>query len=223
MAVRRMRCKAYEERILTIPHSCPHRCFAEEARLPWHGKQVSIQCAVFAVDFRGSRMGHEPNLIQTYGARVVVSEGRRAWLISHDQTGHGVAQKRAVANLSTCMELFPGELSISRVHTVGRLQRHGPQDFMGLRSSVGMGSGASKLAGLTEGVAAGCSVSMRGVRRAANIGPTNTRSFCSMSVSVVVHHAFIDIPISRTRTVVSHGITATEQSGSAEYNSIVSQ
>lgn len=166
-----MRCKAYEERILTIPHSCPHRCFAEEARLPWHRKQVSIQCAVFAVNFRGSRMGHEPNLIQTYGARVVVSEGRRAWLISHDQTGHGVAQKRAVANLSTCMELFPGELSISRVHTVGRLQRHGPQDFMGLRSSVGMGSGASKLADLTEGIAAGCSVSVRGVRRASQHRP----------------------------------------------------
>ena len=71
-----MRYKANEKRILTIPHSCPHRCFAEEARLPWHGKQVSIQCAVFAVSFRGSQIGHEPNLIQTDGARVVVSE---AW------------------------------------------------------------------------------------------------------------------------------------------------
>lgn len=66
--------KANEKRILMIPHSCPHRCFAEEARLPWHRKQVSIKYAVFAVSFRGSQMDHEPNMIQTYGARVVLSE-----------------------------------------------------------------------------------------------------------------------------------------------------
>lgn len=70
-----MRYKANEKRILTIPHSSPHRCFAEEARLPWHRKQVSIKYAVFAISFRGSQMGLEPNMIQTYGARVVVSEG----------------------------------------------------------------------------------------------------------------------------------------------------
>lgn len=35
--------------------------------------------------------------------------GRRAWLISHDQTRHGVAQKRAVANPLLCSEPYPGE------------------------------------------------------------------------------------------------------------------
>lgn len=76
---------------------------------------------------------------------------RRAWLISHDQTRHGVAQERAVANPLTCRELFPGKLSISGVYTVRRLHRLGRQDFMGLRSSTETRSDASQLANLTEG------------------------------------------------------------------------
>lgn len=76
---------------------------------------------------------------------------RRAWLISHDQTRHGVAQERAVANPLTCRELFPGKLSISGVYTVRRLHRLGRQDSMGLRSSTETRSDASQLANLTEG------------------------------------------------------------------------
>lgn len=80
--------------------------------------------------------------------------GRRAWLISHDQTRHGVAQKRAVANPLTCRELFPGKLSIFSVYTVRRPHRLGRQDLIGLRSSTETGPGASQLANLTEGIAA---------------------------------------------------------------------
>lgn len=57
--------------------------------------------------------------------------GRRAWLISHDQTRHEVAQKRAVANPLMCRELFPGKLSISGLYTVRRMQTW-PAGFHGI-------------------------------------------------------------------------------------------
>lgn len=128
---------------------------------------------------------------------------RRAWLISHDQTKHGVAQERAVANPLTCRELFPGKLSISSVYTARRPHRLGRRDFMGLRSSTETGPGASQLADLTEGSLRDVVFLGEGWEEPANIGQANARSFLDVCVSRCTM-CFIVRPVSFTPTVVYH-------------------